>query len=382
MSILFVSAQSSLKEDSENNAFYIRDGMDRVGLPIAPFSPSKLTRAEVLRLGPRKVQQRMRGFDYRLSLHPSVLQRQGREVAEAAAGIQADLIVANAPYVVSRLPSSAPPLVLYMDAPSAAFIEMGHYYDGWDQVSRSRFVTLDRETIERASLVVYHSRWAVEQAINHYGLPASKFEYITPGANLPFICKGKVQTDPPGEPLRLLFFGREWVRKGGERAIQIVDYIRRQGVDAELIVSGPISIPETHLEQPWVTFLGRLSKTTAEGIARIEHLFQTCHFLLAPTFAESSTAALREAAGYGLPSVSTLVGAHEEIMTPGRDSILLPGDSTTREFADTMLSVWRDPSAYTRLRVRARETYEQRLTWDSAIATLSKKLSDRNLLHA
>lgn len=380
MSILFVSAQNSMHEDSENNAYYIRDGLDRIGLPVKPFTPRKLTYLELLRYGPTKAHLKLRGMDYRLSLHPHILQRQGEEIAATARDIGADLILANAPYVVTQIPDPMPPLVLYMDAPSAAFVEMGHYYDRWDRKTIQRFIDFDRETIQRASLVVYHSRWAVQQAIQHYGISPDKFDFVTPGANLPYIGESQVRPDIPEGPLTLLFFGRDWVRKGGERFVEIGRWLRKQGIDARLVVSGPVSIPREHLDQPWLTFEGRLSKTTPSGLARIQDLFRMSHFLIAPTFAESSTAALREAAGYGLPSVSTQVGAHSEIMCNGVDCVLLPSGSSSREFADAIGALWSDRDAYLRMRRDARSAYETRLTWESSMTNLSRKLMERSLL--
>ena len=114
----------------------------------------------------------------------------------------------------------------------------GYYpqFVGLHALARWQGEALGRRSSRQAAAFLIASDWAARSLEDDYGVDRAK---ITVAPFGPSTTSARPPAGPrAGAPLRLLFVGRDWGRKGGDRALEIVDELRRTGVACELTVVG------------------------------------------------------------------------------------------------------------------------------------------------
>jgi len=185
------------------------------------------------------------------------------------------------------------------------------------------------------------------------------------GANLPRVLSaGDLQAflkQRGSGACKFLFLGKEWYRKGGDIAVQILQELAQRGLPVELHVVG--CQPEG--EAPaFVKSHGELWKAIPEQAEKLHRLFATSDFFLLPTRAECFGLAFCEAAAYGLPVVTVATGGVPEVVSQDW-AIALPPPVSASVYADWIVDHYRDREKYARLCNAARAAYEQRLNWQT-----------------
>jgi glycosyltransferase involved in cell wall biosynthesis len=219
----------------------------------------------------------------------------------------------------------------------------------------------ERMVVEGCASIVLSSDWAAESAAKYYCVPRSRFVVAPFGANFER-DPDKVEA-PLGGPLKLLFVGYDWQRKGGEIALATFRQIRLRAPDAEFHVVG--SRPQTALETPGVTVYGRLTKRDPQQAEKLLSLFRGSSFFLMPSRYEASAIVYNEACAYSLPPVGAETGGTGTLIRNGENGLLLPYDAPPEAFAEAILAVWADADRYQTMRRAARTAYETRLNWRS-----------------
>mgnify|MGYP001590848581 CR=1 FL=1 len=149
-------------------------------------------------------------------------------------------------------------------------------------------------------------------------LCASQVKVILPNSDLilndlkrMYPCVGEVLLSPayPGvkksiEMVRvksdkkvILFIGKEWKRKGLEKAEKIVKKLRKNDASIEFLVIGPDKKEVKHLFKDWNSGLRLLGWQDASKFMPLAHL------LLHPAVSEPYGMAIAEATNYGVPVV-------------------------------------------------------------------------------
>ena len=223
---------------------------------------------------------------------------------------------------------------------------------------------LQQRVIRNADALVFSSQWASDSAVNIYGADPSKIHMIPFGAN--------IESVPPLESLsdgskdgkcRLLFVGKDWIRKGGDIAYETFLELRKRGVDAELTVIGCIPGPKyAHNSLHVIPYLNKMDP--AERAALNKH-YLDADFFLFPTRAECSGIVYCEAACFGLPSVTTDTGGVTTIVQNGESGIVLPLEAGGDAYADAIFRLWNEPDNYRAMRRKSRQRYEKTLNWRS-----------------
>lgn len=376
MKILYVTADESSMTGSENNGFYIRQALKDAGVTLIPFNPTKLELHEKAIFGPVKVGYGLFRRNFQVSLEPLVAKRRARDVLRAIRRVTPDLVFANAPSMLYGLPGEIRSIV-YTDAPVSGLIEMGEYYDKWPQRSRERFLKIEASALANASKVIYHSEWAATKAKSDHCVLPEKVCVVYPGANMEFVSastanlrKGK------GQFCEILFWGRDWHRKGGPEAVEIVSNVIQAGVAARLTICGPGALPTSIRELKFVRFMGLLSKNTSAERAAIEDVFRNTDYMLLPTRADASTSAIREASAFGVPSVVTRVGGLPEMIRDGHSGILFQPGSDSAAIARAISHNYGSESQRIEMRFLARQVYLERLNWKSSVSRILEIISD------
>jgi glycosyltransferase involved in cell wall biosynthesis len=227
----------------------------------------------------------------------------------------------------------------------------------WRTVSESAAMAKSRR-------LVYPSTWAADSAIQDHGVDPTQVAVIPFGANM---------DDPPSADLilkskqydkcRLLFVGKEWVRKGGDIALATMRSLRAMGIDAELTVVGtvaPEGVKDDHL-----TFIPFINKNIPEQLQKLQDLYFGASFFIFPTRAECYGIVICEANAFGLPVITTNQGGVSTIIQDGKNGYKFSLAASGPEYATLIAEVFADRRRYEQLVLSSRAEYDTRLNWDT-----------------
>lgn len=257
-----------------------------------------------------------------------------------------------------------PPVFFVSDT---TFSLINNYYksfSGYLRVSITDGNQLAKLAMDRARFVSFPSRWAAKSAINDYGVAPEKIHVIPFGANLDNIPNAEVanKRQLSGE-CRLLFLGVDWIRKGGDIALEALLSLEKDyGIKAHLTVCG--------CEQPRgvdherITWLGFLDKRDPVQLRKLAGLFEETDYLLLPTRNECYGVVFCEASAYGVPSITTDTGGVPGVVAEGKNGYLLPEEARGDRYAKVIAGLENDEQAYRELCLNSRREYESRINWD------------------
>ncbi len=315
----------------------------------------------------------LRRFQYTASRTFTRLAMRG--TAARLAAEQPDVVFAVSCSPIAHAVTAAHPTVYIADA---TVRQMIGYYDLMTRsVGRSAggADALEAQVIEESALILYPSSWARQSALADYGADAAKVFEIAWGANMP-AGNGQPRTLQAG-PLRLLFVGIEWERKGGPLAVAAAAELAARGLDCRLDIIGNSAAVMAGRPVPAnVHFHGLLRKDVPEQAAALDRLFEEAHLLFLPTRAECYGIVFAEAATRGLPSVSIATGGVPSVVRDGETGILLPPGATAANHADAIAALAADPARYASMSAAALVDAAQRLNWAvwaSEVAAIVKR---------
>ncbi|WP_145198876.1 glycosyltransferase family 4 protein [Sphingobium sp. B2] len=252
------------------------------------------------------------------------------------------------------------PMVYIADALFGTII---NYYDQYRTLSaRTRRVgdDMQRALVNRPNnILMMTSQWGADMAAADYGIPADRLMPTPYGANLE-VDPG-FQSPVTDGPLRLLFAGYAWERKGGPLVLEIWRKLRERTGNAEFHIVGCRPPEAEGLDGVHVH--GLLRKSVPQEYRRFVDLFAQSSFFLMPSRQEAFGLVYCETAAFGRPAVGISTGGVTTIVRDGETGLLMPPGSSAEAYADRILGVWSDSAAYTRLCHAARQDYERRLNW-------------------
>ena len=204
------------------------------------------------------------------------------------------------------------------------------------------------------------SDWAARTAASYYDAPRDRFQVVPFGANF--------DVDPPARParpasgpLKLLFVGYDWARKGGDLVLEVFVELRRRLPDAELHIAG--CTPEAAQGIPGVIVHGQLDKGDPVQAAKFESLFRESNFFFMPSRQEAYGLVYCEACAFALPPIAADTGGVGTIVHHGVNGLLMPSGAGPIAYVDAITAVWSKPAAYRAMQLAARDAYETRLNW-------------------
>lgn len=236
--------------------------------------------------------------------------------------------------------------------PATRFIRLGHRQE--------------KQALSSSALATFPSQWAADSAVANYGANRNKVNVIPWGANLPRIpsqeeVERAIDARPP-QNCRLVFIGRQWMRKGGDLLVKTVEALNNSGLSTHATIIGcqPEGLSPQHFDiHPY------LDKGRAEHFAILSEIMLGAHFFFLPSRAEAYGQAFCEAAAFGVPSIGSTVGGIPTIIQDGTTGFVRPPETSAGQFAALIREVLADQVRYRRLAKQAREDYRQRLNWDS-----------------
>lgn len=285
-----------------------------------------------------------------------------RAIGAALEEIRPDVVVGVAAAHKLALIDPRWPLIYASDA---LFGSVVHYYEKY-KVYTPRTIAhgnkLQKQLHARVDRFLLASDWAAEDAVARYDLPPEKVGVAPMGANIDSVPEF---TEAPREgPLRLLFVGYAWERKGGPMVLQIWrELYRLTGGNAQLHIIG--ANPKEAEGMDDVIVHGLINKTDPEAYKHFVELYQQAHFMVMPSRQEAYGIVYCEAAAFGRPAVAAVTGGVPTIVKDDRTGIILPLDATAHDYAERIFALWSDHPRYDALCRSARQDFEQRLNWTS-----------------
>jgi glycosyltransferase involved in cell wall biosynthesis len=264
--------------------------------------------------------------------------------------------------------------VLFVDATWETNVDYYPTTSGVCRRSRRLSEAMEQDALDRVDHVVITSEWARRSLIEHYGMQSSQVTVVPIGANT--VCA----TDPlelpeiaaarSDGPLRLLWIGSEWDRKGGALAVAATAVLHGRGLPVELHVVGA----RPHLDpEPWLHVHGFLSFT--DDGDRLQSIFRSAFALVLPTLAEDAGIVFAEAASFAVPSIAPATGGVPTMVADGVSGVLLRDRAPATEFADAIEALWHDPERYRALSASARARFEREMTWAHVAEVLVERLT-------
>ena len=352
-----------------------RDARSWSGIPYRMAASLATQGAEILHIGPMEVSDlrtsvRLQKVRRRLGLRPA-LPMQSRAASRSFARQISDAVQDVDPQVIFSPVGSAIlsdfggtlPTVYSSDA---TFRLMQGYYPKYTNIT-SRAAreadVVERRTIERSDLIVYPTEWVARSAIDHYGADTQKVHVVPYGANIDPPDRERALAERQAGPLRLLFVGVDWQRKGGDIAMHAAETLNRRGTEAALTVIG--CRPPAQREDAWLTVIPFLDKNDPAARAELAEHYLNADVFILPTRQECYGIVFCEAAAYGLPVVATDTGGVSGVVRHGETGRLLPPEAEGPDYADAIESILSTPGGLTEYRRNARDEYESCLNWDA-----------------
>ncbi|MCX7791079.1 MAG: glycosyltransferase family 4 protein [Chloroflexaceae bacterium] len=211
---------------------------------------------------------------------------------------------------IARVPS-----VISFDATPLQLDQMGSAYGHRTSLPLiERFKAGWHRVCYRAARhLVTWSRWTAESLTRDYGVPAAKISVVAPGVDLAFWRRPEEPRERAG-PLRILFVGGDFERKGGPDLLAAARGLPANAVELHLVTeAAPVAGPGIHVHR------GLRPNSPA-----LRDLYHRCDIFCLPTRGDCLPLAVIEAAAAGLPIISASIGAIPEVVRPGETGVLVP----------------------------------------------------------
>lgn len=246
--------------------------------------------------------------------------------------------------LIRRVPS-----VISLDATPLNFDSVGAAYGhrpasgGWIDEQKHR---LNHDAFAAASALVTWSEWTKASLVTDYGVDHEKVTVLAPGAARPFFALGALRTRHPSaeKPVRLLFVGGDFERKGGPILLEAAATIRTDR-PFELHIVTPARVSA----RPGVFIHREARPNTPE----LHQLFREADAFVLPSLGECLSVVLMEAAAAALPIVSTAVGALPEAAQHATNALIVPAGDV-RALRGALEAIVDDPTLRVRLGVASR----------------------------
>ena len=234
------------------------------------------------------------------------------------------------------------PSVVSLDATPIQFDALGTF-GGWHEAGTGPLEAVKKKLNLRAynaaSHLVTWSQWTKDSLTQDYGINPLKVTVIPPGIDL---TRWTFTRETNAGPIRILFVGGDFLRKGGDTLLQAFQLLRCDFPDATLSV---VTKSENAGDgMPGVTVHRGLTPNSPALLGQ----YEAANIFAFPTRGDCLPLAVMEALASGLPVVTTCVGALAEAVEDGlTGSVVEPNDPVA--LATALAAFASDPDRITRM---------------------------------
>jgi glycosyltransferase involved in cell wall biosynthesis len=374
LKIAFATVSDSKDIRRGSGTFYsLAQEIERQGHNLVRVGPIELRCPVITRVVHRF--HRWLGKRHPIFLDPFVGGLTGEKVAQQLADREYGVLLTNDMSIAAFTPTSRP-IVIYTD------VMIRPDYPERDlpgcRLGNMSTLTLGlcrrtlRRALRRSALAVFPAEWSA-RAARSYCRDANKVKVVPFGANVadpgPEISHGRSWEKVSGQRcFELLFVGKDWIRKGGEIAVETVRCLNASGIRAKLHVVGARVPGEVAPEQ--VQQHGLLDKSKPGEMQLLKRLFTEANAFILPSSSEGYVISVLEAAAFGLPTLAYDTDGVRDAVLDGGTGLLFPLGSSAEVFVDAVRSWQRHPAAYDSLVRGARQHYETSINWRACVGAL------------
>ena len=221
------------------------------------------------------------------------------------------------PYLLTSAWAQRVPVMLAIDTtPALQHRFAAHYPNVTDPATRKGRVTAASFSLllSRCAALLPWSHWAAESMIRDYGADPAKVTVIAPGIDT---TKWSVKPKAKSGPVRLLFVGGDFERKGGRLLLELYRSHLRDRCELDLVTTAALE------DEPGV----RVHRGLVPTDPRLQDLYRSADIFVLPTLADCFSMAALEAMASGLPVVISDVGGIGDIVVDGETGrMVAPGD--------------------------------------------------------
>jgi glycosyltransferase involved in cell wall biosynthesis len=175
----------------------------------------------------------------------------------------------------------------------------------------------------------------------------------------------------PSNPAHLVFLGYLSARKGVPELLEALASAAMAALPWRATLAGGGPVDEFRARAAALGIADRISFPGWIGQSAASALCASADVLVLPSHAEGLAMSVLEGLAHGLAVVTTGVGAHAEVIEPGKSGLLTPpGDSGA--LSEALAQVVGDPELRRRLRIGARQRYLDRFDVRSYSARLAR----------
>ncbi|HPD33028.1 MAG TPA: glycosyltransferase family 4 protein [Candidatus Kapabacteria bacterium] len=317
--------------------------------------------------------------NYLLERSISILKKSSKYVSKQIAQSNADFVFAFGTIPVAFLETDKPIYIIS----DATFHIMHNYYPYYSNLfiqSYKNAELIENSGFAQAKKIFLSSKWAIDDAINYYNVPQSKIVHSYLGANIlgsptPYEIEQFINSRNKSI-INLIVIGKEWNRKGIDRAIAINNEILNRGYKSNLIIVGS-KAPNSFANKN-VKIFENLNKSNPQESEKFNKLLSESHFMLFPTRADTYGHVVCEASAFGVPTMASNTGGVSEVVKNGVNGFLFdfnkPG--TIEEIAGTIIYYFNNPIEYKQLCLSSHQRYKQELNWDIIVSKILQVIKE------
>lgn len=240
----------------------------------------------------------------------------------------------------------------------------------------SRWNALQAEKIEQIALDkswrhLSSSYWRHNSLLHHYKQNPSKCAVLLYGPCMDVSSLRHHKYD--GKELRILFMGVDWIRKGGDIAVETVSLLNKRGIKSKLTIVGIKEIPKICQNKAYIEFLGFLNKNEKSQYDVLKRTMENTDLFLLPTKAECSGVVFSEAESVGIPVLTYDTGGVGSYVIDGKTGYRLTEGASAKDFADKIEYILNE-NLLEDLSVQAKKYAKANLNWDNWTKWFSENL--------
>lgn len=231
---------------------------------------------------------------------------------------------------------------------------------------------------EEARELVTWCQWAKDSLVSDYHISPEKVTVIPPGVDLANweFGREKIERAPKiGEPLKLLFVGGDFERKGGMYLLEAFKQKLHETCTLDIVTRDAVAEQAARGVQGIQVHRGLTANSDP-----LKALYANADLFVFPTLADCLPLALMEAMAAGLPIVATDVGALREEVVPNVNGIVVPPKSA-EAITEAVSRLVANPTERHQMARRGRELAESRFnakTNYGAILDMMRRLAQES----
>ncbi len=311
--------------------------------------------------------------NYLISREPLYLKFLNRRINRNINQSDADFIFAFGTNPVAYLETTKPVFILA----DSTFNNLLNRYDEYNNLPL-KFIEesheLEKIAFEKAKLIFFSSRFAIDDAIRFYGVNPNKLVQVPLGANIDnFPNENEMNLiiqNRLNDSLHLLMIGKQWHRKGLDIGIEIFERISKRIKNSFLTIIG--SKPPNNILNPNINVIENINKSKNNELEKLEQILKKSHILLFPSRAEAFGHVISEANAYGIPAIANNLGGIPSAIDEGLNGYLFDLNKTDgiELAANRIIELYNNKEMYKELSLNSYRLYSSKLNWNTIVKTI------------